>query len=103
MRYLTSTKNLNSLNMVVKNLFEPGVKQEILERINKLTPQTQRQWGKMDVGQMLAHCQMPLGVGVGVHKIPRSFMGRILGSMVKSILYNEKPFKRSLPTDKSFK
>jgi hypothetical protein len=51
---------------------------------------------------MLAHCQMPMGVGVGVHKLPRSFMGRILGGMVKPILYNEKPFKHSLPTDSSF-
>lgn len=48
--------------MEVKDLFDPAVKQEILDRINKLTPQSQRQWGKMDVAQMLAHCQMPLGV-----------------------------------------
>jgi len=51
--------------MEVKNLFDPVVKQEIIERINRLTPQSQRQWGKMDVGQMLAQCQMPLGVAVG--------------------------------------
>lgn len=88
--------------MEVKNLFDPAVKQDIIVRINKLNAQTQRQWGKMDVAQMLAHLQMPMGVGLGVHKIPRSFLGRIVGPLIKPILYNDKPFKRGLPTDKSF-
>ena len=46
--------------MEIKNLFDPSVKQEIIDRINKLTPQTQRQWGKMNVSQMLAHVQLPI-------------------------------------------
>ena len=40
--------------MEVKNLFDATAKQEIIDRINKLTPQSERQWGKMDVAQMLA-------------------------------------------------
>jgi hypothetical protein len=88
--------------MEVKNMFEPGVKQDIIIRINKLTPQSQRQWGKMDVAQMLAHVQMPLGVGIGAHTIPRSFIGRVLGGFIKPILYNDKPFKQNLPTDRTF-
>lgn len=88
--------------MEVKNLFDPSVKQEIIVRINKLTPQSKAQWGKMNVGQMLAHCQMPMGVGLGKHTISRRFIFRILGPMIKGILYNDKPFKRGLPTDKSF-
>ena len=50
--------------MEVKNLFDPLVKQEIIERINKLTPQSQHLWGKMEVAQMLAHLQVPIGVGL---------------------------------------
>lgn len=88
--------------MEVKNLFDPAVKQNIIDRINNLTPESKPVWGKMNVGQMLAHLQMPMGVGLGVHKLPRSFAGRILGGLVKPILYNDKPFKRGLPTDKSF-
>jgi uncharacterized protein DUF1569 len=38
-----------------KNLLQPEAKEEILSRINKLTPQTQRQWGKMNLNQMLLH------------------------------------------------
>ena len=88
--------------MEVKNLFDTTVKQEIIDRINKLTPQSQRQWGKMDAAQMLAHCQMPLGVAVGKHKLKRNFFLSLIGPLFKKQLYNDKPFKRSLPTDKSF-
>ena len=43
-------------------MFDPVVKQDIIERINKLAPQTQHKWGKMDVAQMLAHVQLPISV-----------------------------------------
>ena len=88
--------------MELKNLFDPAVRQEIIERINKLSPQSQPQWGKMNVSQMLAHLQMPMGVAVGSHHLPRTLFGRIVGRFAKPILYNEKPFKRNLPTDPSF-
>ncbi len=89
--------------MEVKNLFDSAVKQEIINRINQLTSQTQRQWGKMDVSQMLAHCQMPLGVAVGKHKLKGNFLLQIIGRLIKKKVFNDQPFKQNLPTDKSFK
>lgn len=59
--------------MEIKNLFDPVVKEEIIGRINKLSPATQHKWGSMDVAQMLAHCQKPLGVAVGHHKLKGNF------------------------------
>jgi hypothetical protein len=56
----------------------------------------------MDVAQMLAHCQMPLGVAIGRHKLKRNFLLSLIGPFFKSKLYDAKPFKRNLPTDKSF-
>ena len=88
--------------MEVKNLFDATVKQEIIDRINKLTPQSQRQWGKMDVAQMLAHCQMPLGVATGKHKLKGSGFLKLIGPLLKGLLFNNKPFKKNLGTDKSF-
>ncbi len=88
--------------MEVKNLFDASVKQDIINRINKLTPQNQAQWGKMNVAQMLAHCQMPLGVATGKHTLKRNFLLSLIGPLFKKQLYNETPFKRNLPTDKSF-
>ena len=37
----------------MKNLYESETVDEIIARINSLQPAAQRQWGKMDVGQML--------------------------------------------------
>lgn len=88
--------------MEIKNLFEPAVKEEIIERINKLTPQTKPLWGKMNVSQMLAHIQMPIRIAYGTHQPKGSFLLRMLGPLFKSKLWDEKPYKRSLPTDPTF-
>ena len=88
--------------MEVKNLFDTSVKQEILDRINKLTSQTQRQWGKMNVSQMLAHVQMPIRIAFGTHQPKGSFLLRLIGPLFKSKLWDENPYKRSLPTDPTF-
>jgi len=88
--------------MEVKNLFDPSVKQEIIERINKLTAQTQRQWGKMNVSQMLAHVQLPISCAYGTHQVKGSFLLKLLGPLFKSVLYNEKPYKQGLPTDPTY-
>ena len=88
--------------MEVKNLVEPAAKQEIIERINKLTPQTQGLWGKMDVAQMLAHLQMPMGVALGDHTVKGNFFMRLILPLFKKMLWDDKPYKRSLPTDKTF-
>ena len=88
--------------MEVKNLFDVPVKQELISRINQLTPQSKPQWGKMHVEQMLAHCQMPLGVATGKHILKRNFFLSLIGPLFKKQLYNDQPFKRNLPTDKTF-
>jgi len=89
-----------ALNM--KNLFEKTATGEILERIDMLGPNTQGQWGKMDVSQMLAHCALAMEFSLSQEKAPGSFFGRILGRFVKPLLLNEKPFKHNTPTAKAF-
>ena len=89
--------------MELKDLFDPIVKQEIIERINTLRPATQRKWGKMDVAQMLAHIQAPLGVPLGKHPLKGNFVFRLFAPFIKKQLYSPKPFRRNLPTDKTFK
>lgn len=89
--------------MEVKNLFDPLAKQEIIERLNKLKPQTQRQWGTMEVAQMLAHVQRPLGVAIGRHALKGNWLAKLFSPFIKKQLYNDKPYRRNLPTDKTFK
>src|SRR4030095_15908013 len=88
--------------MEIKDLFDPTVKQEIIDRINKLTSQTRGQWGKMNVSQMLAHVQMPIHIAYGTHKPKGSFLLRLIGPLFKSKLWDAKPYKQSLPTDPTF-
>ena len=88
--------------MEVKDMFDPAVKQAIVDRINKLTPESQRRWGKMDVAQMLAHVQLPISCAYGTHQVKGGFLLKLVGPLFKSILYNEKPYKQGLPTDKSY-
>ena len=48
----------------MKSLFESATYAEILERVNALEEGMKPQWGKMTVGQMVWHCQVPLKVGI---------------------------------------
>ncbi len=86
----------------MKNLFNTNDTTEILNRLDSLNVNTKRLWGKMDVAQMLAHCSAALEVASGNQFPPRMFIGRILGPVFKSNFYNEKPFPKNSPTDKSF-
>jgi Protein of unknown function (DUF1569) len=83
----------------MKNLFQQETVDEVIARIDKLQPATQRQWGKMDVAQMMAHCSGALDMASGRLNPPRALIGRLIGSIFKPIYTNEKPFSRSSPTD----
>lgn len=87
----------------MKNLFERETVDEVIARIDKLQPATQRQWGKMDVAQMMAHCSAALDMASGRINPPRVLIGRLVGSLVKPIYTNEKPLSRNSPTDKTLK
>ncbi|MBI5474205.1 MAG: DUF1569 domain-containing protein [Ignavibacteriae bacterium] len=86
----------------MKNLFDQSDVSEVFERIEKLTPSSQRHWGKMNVAQMLAHCNVSLETAMGVNSIKRLFIGRIIGSLMKPMVLGEKPFAKNSPTDKSY-
>jgi hypothetical protein len=78
----------------MKNLFEKEAIDEVIGRIDSLQSATQHQWGKM------AHCSAALDMASGKLNPPRILIGRIIGSLVKPLYTNEKPFSRNNPTDK---
>jgi len=87
----------------VKNIFSEEVTKEIVDRIHKLTPETQRKWGKMTVSQMLAHCSVTYEmIYENIHPKPKGFQKFILKTFVKSIVTNEKPYKPNNPTAPAF-
>lgn len=83
----------------MESLFEKRIAQKYIERIHELTPQTQPQWGKMNVAQMLAHCQAPIMIASGelVPKI-NPIVKFLFGKTAKKQLVNDPEFKRNLPT-----
>ena len=84
----------------MKNLFEQETVDQAVSRIDKLRATSQRQWGKMDVAQMMAHCSIAMDIASGRLNLPRIFLGRLIAPFVKSIYSNEKPFKKNSPTGK---
>jgi Protein of unknown function (DUF1569) len=86
----------------MQNIFTQKDNQEILDRIEKLTANSQRLWGKMSVSQMLEHCQKPLEVATGSLELKRSFIGFLFGKIAKKVFLGNKPLSKNMPTDKDF-
>jgi hypothetical protein len=86
----------------MKSLFNAADNQEVLDRINKLSPGTKQLWGKMTVAQMLAHAQTTLQVALGERKLKGGLLGFLFGKIAKKKLGGDKPFKQNLPTAPSF-
>ena len=83
----------------MQSLFEPARVEEVKRRLSELQPDSRRQWGKMSLAQMLAHCSLGLEMAAGEILPPRALIGRILGPIVKPIaLREEEPMRRNSPT-----
>ncbi|HET7106324.1 MAG TPA: DUF1569 domain-containing protein [Candidatus Acidoferrum sp.] len=86
----------------MKNLFEPAREQEVKERLARLQPDSQRQWGKMNPAQALAHCSAAIDMAMGKVSPPRIFIGRLLGRLAKrSVIRNGEPIRGNAMTEKS--
>jgi hypothetical protein len=87
----------------VKNLFEKPCAEELKQRLVRLTPESPRQWGKMNAAQAIAHCVLGFELSFGTQKPPRAgFPVRILGRIIKPLaLGDDKPMRRNSPTMKN--
>ena len=81
----------------MKSLFDVPSYQEILDRLGQLDPHAEPLWGKMSVGQMVWHCQVPLKVAI-VNKQTQVKWNPLLQWLFKKSLYNERPWRKHLPT-----
>jgi hypothetical protein len=82
----------------MKTIYEPQALQELLGRLEKLTPATTPNWGVMNAAQMMEHCSRALEFSAGRSKPPRLIIGYILGPLFKPMYYNDKPWGRSTQT-----
>ncbi len=87
----------------MKSIFTKKVTDEVVGRINNLTTETQPQWGKMNVAQMMAHCSVSYeGVYTDKHPKPNGFTKFILKLLVKKQVVSEKPYPKNGRTAPQF-
>ena len=86
----------------MKSIFNLDEKNDIVNRIDQLHPDSKPMWGKMSVSQMLAHCIVPTKISTGDIPGKRNIFGILFGKMAKKRMVSEEPFKKNLPTDPSF-
>ena len=95
---------LTSKKSMYKDVFNPDDVNDIIDRINNLTPSTTPQWGKMNVGQMLAHLNVAYDMDL-TDKYPKpGYLARIMMKLfVKNAVVGPKPYKKNGPTAPAFK
>jgi len=88
----------------MKSVFDPRDVAELTDRINRLTPATAPQWGKMSVDQMLAHLNVSYEM-VYDSKWPKPGPVKriILNLLVKQRVVGPTPYARNLPTAPQFR
>ncbi|SHJ27077.1 DUF1569 domain-containing protein [Pseudozobellia thermophila] len=87
----------------MKNVFDPEVSKELISRINSLTPDTSNQWGRMNVGQMLAHCNVTYDlVYTDKYPKPKGFKKFMIKLLAKKVVTGPKPYKKNMRTSPLF-
>ncbi len=90
--------------MALPNIFTKAVADQVIDRINQLTPETKAVWGKMNVAQMLAHCSVSYEMVFEPEKHPKpnAFLRFILKKLVKPKVVGEGTYGKSGKTAPQF-
>ena len=87
----------------MKNAFKAEDAAEFINRIEQLTPISKPNWGKMNVGQMLAHCNVTYDkIYDHNQKKPGALTKILLKLFVKNTVVSEKPYKKNGQTAPEF-
>ena len=88
----------------MKSIFDKTTREDLIERINAITPNAEAQWGKMNPYQMIKHCILSEEMLLGKKKYERLFIGRLFGKMaLNGVLKDDSIMKKNLPTHPQFK
>lgn len=88
--------------MPYPSIFEQATANQLIERINQLSPITERKWGTMTVNQMLEHQARVFLIALGKEKMKVPFLLKIVGPFLKGTLLNDKNFDQNGPTAKEY-
>ena len=84
------------------SIFNPNDNQKLIDRINKLSPDSKPEWGKMTVDQMMSHCMAPIDIAFGNLHLKVNFFFRLIGRMIKKKLIKEPELGKNSPTAPDF-
>jgi hypothetical protein len=89
--------------MTTPSLYEADALAAMTRRIRALRADSPRQWGKMEIGQALAHCRVALRVAIGDQRLKRGLIGIVFGPIAKRQLMRPVPLGKSMPTAPEFR
>lgn len=82
--------------MDLKNIFEPATTEYCLARLDKLSADTEPQWGKMSAPQMLAHLSVAYDLTYGLVDPKLNAITKLmLKWFVKPTVVGDKPYKKN--------
>ncbi len=74
----------------MKDLFDLTLAEDIKQRILRLYPESERQWGSMAVAQTLAHCTSGIQMSTGVINHRRaSSPANVIGLVIKPLVFRD--------------
>src|SRR5262245_36618554 len=79
------------------SLFSSGDYHDIVNRINKLSPDSKNEWGKMTVNEMICHISDPFR-DVLAMRISKPAIPFLLRPLMKPLVLSQKPWKKNLKT-----
>ena len=82
----------------MKTIFDPETHADLVERINKLSADSERQWGKMSPSQMMEHTARALEMATGRTEVKQMFVGKAIGWIFKGGFLGDKPMPKGAPT-----
>jgi hypothetical protein len=86
----------------MKTVFDAGTRDELYERLGKLTSDSQRQWGKMSPSQMMEHVARVTEMASGKRAVKQLKLGKAISWIFRKGFLSEKPMPKGSPTGPDF-
>ena len=87
----------------MKNIFQEEGVNEVINRINKLSANSKPEWGSMNAGQMLAHCNVAYDLDFLEDQPKAKGLKKfMLKLFLKSLVVGEKPYSKNSRTSPDF-
>ncbi len=90
----------------MKTIFDPAIREALIQRISSIKEDSKAQWGKMNVYQMVAHNTYWNGwiLRPEGHIYKQELLGKLFGKMaLRRMIRDDSPFDKNVPTSAQFK